>query len=71
MNILPRRRDVIAAPLLLALRGRAAEKDTNWPSFRGPDASGVAEGFPLPVKWKTRWKTAVPGLGHSSPIIWV
>jgi outer membrane protein assembly factor BamB len=48
----------------------------NWPSFRGPDASGVADGQHPPLTWdvKTgtniRWKTAIPGLGHSSPIIW-
>ncbi len=48
----------------------------NWPSFRGPMASGVAEGHPVPVKWDTelseniRWKTYIPGLGHSSPIVW-
>jgi outer membrane protein assembly factor BamB len=48
----------------------------NWPSFRGQDASGVAEGQHLPVKWDAAkgrgilWSTAVPGLAHSSPIVW-
>ena len=48
----------------------------NWPSFRGPSASGVAEGYRTPVKWdieqaeNIRWKTSIPGLGHSSPAIW-
>ncbi len=48
----------------------------NWPSFRGPDASGVAEGFAAPTTWNVerkknvRWKTPIPGLGHSSPIVW-
>ena len=48
----------------------------NWPSFRGPSATGIAEGYPLPVKWhierseNVRWKTSIPGLGHSSPAIW-
>src|SRR5438094_671225 len=48
----------------------------NWPSFRGPEASGVADGQHLPVKWDAArgkgilWSTAVPGLAHSSPIIW-
>lgn len=48
----------------------------NWPSFRGPSASGVVEGFCTPVKWdierseNIRWKTNIPGLGHSSPAIW-
>ena len=48
----------------------------NWPSFRGPNASGVAEGTNPPTIWdleKTQnvlWKTDIPGLSHSSPIIW-
>lgn len=48
----------------------------HWPSFRGPNASGVADGFPTATTWNIdtgdniRWKTAIPGLGHSSPIIW-
>ena len=48
----------------------------NWPQFRGPGASGVAEGSPQPVKWdastqqNVRWKTVIPGLSHSSPVVW-
>ena len=48
----------------------------NWPQFRGPGATGVAEGSPQPVKWdastqqNVRWKTAIPGLSHSSPVVW-
>ncbi len=58
---------------LIALSAFAA--DSNWPQFRGPDASGVGSGSP-PVEWNGEsgknilWKTEVPGLGHSSPIIW-
>ena len=48
----------------------------NWPSFRGPNASGVAEGTNPPVTWDLQksqnvlWKTAIPGLSHASPIVW-
>ncbi|MFN2516993.1 MAG: PQQ-binding-like beta-propeller repeat protein [Pyrinomonadaceae bacterium] len=48
----------------------------NWPQFRGPGASGVAETGVAPVNWDAqkaanmRWKTAIPGLGHSSPVAW-
>ncbi len=48
----------------------------NWPSFRGPYASGNADGQHPPVTWdakagtNVRWKTPIPGLGHSCPIIW-
>src|ERR1051326_829354 len=60
------------------LAGRAAgpKPGVDWPSFRGVDAAGVADGFPIPATWdvpknqNVRWKTAIDGLGHSSPIIW-
>lgn len=48
----------------------------NWPSFRGPNASGVADGTNPPTTWNAGksqniiWKATVPGLSHSSPIIW-
>jgi outer membrane protein assembly factor BamB len=47
-----------------------------WPSFRGPTASGVADDQNLPVQWDARqnvgvlWKTQVHGLAHSSPVVW-
>ena len=45
-----------------------------WPQFRGPGALGVAESAKLPDTWSTtknvRWKTAIPGHGWSSPIVW-
>lgn len=49
---------------------------TNWPQFRGPHASGVVEGGPAPSTFDAakaanlKWKTAIPGLGHSSPVTW-
>ena len=52
------------------------EANVNWPSFRGPQASGVADGHTLPVTWNVgtgeniKWKTPIPGLSHSSPIVW-
>ncbi|MET0624866.1 MAG: PQQ-binding-like beta-propeller repeat protein [Pyrinomonadaceae bacterium] len=48
----------------------------NWPQFRGPQASGVAEGRKTPVKWDATksagvvWKTPIPGLSHASPVVW-
>lgn len=50
--------------------------DVNGPSFRGRNATGVAEGYATPATWdiekgkNVRWKTPIPGLGHSSPIVW-
>jgi len=48
----------------------------NWPSFRGLNATGIGEGNSLPVSWDLEksnnilWKTPIPGLAHSSPVIW-
>ena len=55
---------------------RAATPTGSWPSFRGLHASGVAEGQQLPDRWdgatgqNVLWRTAIPGLAHSSPIVW-
>jgi outer membrane protein assembly factor BamB len=52
---------------------RAAAAD--WPSFRGPGASGLGTGATV-TEWDVEsganllWKTPIPGLGHSSPVIW-
>jgi outer membrane protein assembly factor BamB len=48
----------------------------NWPQFRGPGGSGVADGHRLPSVWNVekgvniRWKTPIPGIAVSSPIVW-
>ena len=53
----------------------APAKDS-WPSFRGRDASGIADGANLPESWDIKtgenllWKTPIPGLAHSSPVVW-
>jgi outer membrane protein assembly factor BamB len=55
---------------------RASSSTGQWPSFRGLSASGVADGQRLPDRWDgtTRqnilWRTPIPGLAHSSPIVW-
>ena len=63
----------LSIPCFLALAAFAA--DPNWPQFRGPSAGGVGTGSP-PLEWNGEsgknilWKAAIPGLGHSSPVIW-
>jgi outer membrane protein assembly factor BamB len=48
----------------------------SWPSFRGPQASGIAERQNLPDRWNgttgenVLWRTPIPGLAHSSPVVW-
>lgn len=48
----------------------------HWPSFRGLNASGVAQSSNAPLRWNAekseniKWKAAIPGLSHASPIVW-
>lgn len=73
------RRKIVAplAALLLGLPATAAlaAKAPAWPSFRGHQASGVGEGA-APSAWDAEkgtnilWKTPIPGLSHSSPVVW-
>jgi len=53
---------------------RGAEAPDHWPQWRGPLGTGVAPTGQPPVEWSEtkniRWKTAVPGKGHSTPIVW-
>jgi outer membrane protein assembly factor BamB len=60
----------------LLLAQQSARPGIDWPQFRGISANGTAEGFALPERWNVaagqnvRWTAAVPGLSHSSPIVW-
>jgi outer membrane protein assembly factor BamB len=62
--------------IILLVAGFTFAHAQNWSQFRGPGASGVVEGSPKPVKWdaskslNVRWKTKIPGLAHSSPVVW-
>lgn len=44
-----------------------------WPEFRGPTGQGFSGARGVPVEWSetknVAWKTRVPGLGWSSPVI--
>ena len=45
-----------------------------WGQWRGPLGTGVSPRGNPPIQWSesknVRWKTSIPGLGHSSPIVW-
>jgi outer membrane protein assembly factor BamB len=59
-----------------SLRGSTSSANGSWPSFRGANASGIAEKQDLPERWNGTtgenilWRTKIPGLAHSSPIVW-
>lgn len=61
-----------ALALLFCLPLSAAAE--NWPGFRGPTGQGLSTDTGLPLKWSmtnnVAWKTAIPGQGWSSPIVW-
>lgn len=71
-------RTVIRAGLGLAawaLLTAPALAQSNWPQFRGAESRGVgADGEGLPSRWSASenvaWKTDLPGLGWSSPVVW-
>jgi outer membrane protein assembly factor BamB len=62
--------------LCLCVVASAPIRAQNWPQFRGAGALGVADGAPTLSTWDAtkmqgvRWKTKIPGLAHSSPVVW-
>jgi outer membrane protein assembly factor BamB len=77
-----RRAGVVAAWALLPVLARSAEATgaavaaRNWPAWRGPLGTGVAPLARPPLEWgedsgkNIRWRAAIPGRGHSTPIVW-
>ena len=61
-----------AAPMYASM----AEKSTQWPRFRGLGGGGVSVFSNIPTEWNGEtgqgilWKTAVPLIGHNSPVVW-
>ena len=59
------------AALAFSLSAFAADDD--WARWRGPNENGVARSA-APIQWSDTeniaWKTAIPGRGHSSPVLW-
>ncbi len=44
-----------------------------WTRFRGPNGAGIAEPAAIPAQWTEKdynWKVELPGIGHSSPVLW-
>ena len=60
-------------PAILLITPLAFPGDGDWPRWRGPDNDGMARGD-APLHWSDtehiKWKTEIPGRGHSSPVIW-
>lgn len=67
---------LLMALLITLTMASSPGAQTNWPSFRGTCARGIGEGNATVTRWNVEtseniaWKTSIPGLGHSSPVIW-
>ncbi|MCI0683574.1 MAG: PQQ-like beta-propeller repeat protein [Gemmataceae bacterium] len=65
---------ILSAFTLAAADSDSVEPPHAWPQWRGPLATGVAPHAQPPVEWSEtknlRWKIALPGKGHSTPIVW-
>ncbi len=63
----------LAVLLIVCCSSIGLAGDSNWPRWRGPEQNGHASQTDLPTHWSAEnvaWKTALPGIGQSSPIIW-
>src|SRR5688572_21022923 len=61
-----------AALMFFTLAVGATLQAENWPGWRGT-GNGVVADASFPVAWDAsniRWRTPIPGRGHSSPIVW-
>lgn len=58
----------------LALLGIAVSTfGQEWTRFRGPNGTGISSAKTIPTQWTGKdfnWNVALPGVGHSSPVIW-
>lgn len=69
----------LAGSLLATLSVSPVAAGQDWPQWRGPGGSGISPEKNLPTEWapatadkaavNIKWKTAIPGRGHSSPVV--
>ncbi|MEM7051891.1 MAG: PQQ-binding-like beta-propeller repeat protein [Acidobacteriota bacterium] len=70
------RKLILLVALASALFAVAAATAADWPSFRGPNGSGVADGAALATSWdadggrNVLWRTELAGGGFASPVLW-
>ncbi len=73
MKLQPFRYQIVIATAVIFLPPGQANAE-NWNVWRGPRGDGTSNEKNVPQHWNHEdnlaWKTAVPGTGHASPIIW-
>jgi len=66
-------RAFLVSAIALSLSVSSVSAADSWPQFRGPGSTGVVDDPKLPDKWSSTenvaWKTEIPGLGWSSPVV--
>src|SRR5690242_9388727 len=71
-------RSLIRALMLILLTGtvlvgRLSRAD-DWPAWRGPKGTGVADDTKAPTHWSAtenvRWRVPLPERGNSTPVVW-
>lgn len=68
----PRSWVFLASCALVALGASSADAQ-EWTRFRGPNGAGASEADTIPDHWTDadyRFNVELPGVGHSSPVIW-
>ncbi len=65
---------VLVVLALAATQSSAIGEEGFWNQYRGPNGDGRTLAKSLPIEFgetqKVRWKTAIPGRGFSSPVVW-
>jgi outer membrane protein assembly factor BamB len=64
----------LCAAILVAAVICATVHAENWPSFRGPQGTGISADKAVPATWSdkenVRWRIALPERGNSTPVVW-
>ena len=67
-------RNLLAVSSIVLCSAYAHSEQAHWPALRGPNFNGLIHQGSPPVEWSEkkniRWKTAIPGAGHASPVLW-
>ncbi len=67
---------IFSVLFILSIGLFAQNINEQWPGFRGLEARGYLDNANTPVSWdinnnnNIKWKTKIPGLGHSCPVVW-
>jgi outer membrane protein assembly factor BamB len=74
MHLFLRTLIVVIASFISSVACAVEQAESNWHQWRGPNANGMASQGSPPTEWTAekniKWKTAIPGRGNASPIVW-